>query len=398
MIRIHSESGKLLRVIDTDNEQVLFTKTYGFVTPSSLNQRVKLRKGSGLKERHVKPDFAFKVISGGLESQAGCETFKESAINWTLKTDHQLYKIDFVEKETELALPFLESKEQKRESGIWWQAPLIASIILLLSSIGFFHKSTNSEEAKQAETAPVVVTLDKPKTVEPITRPPPEPKVQKNQALDKNAIAKKALTQNLGFLKLLGRKDLKKAMGGLPTNVPEASAGAGPGGNEGSGGELLVGLGKGLRKTTVGNSGLAGLGGIGTKGAGGGLGGYGETDLGSGAGQSISAIPLAQDAKVEGGLDRSLIQATIMRYLSQVRACYEEGLKRRADMLGQVTMDFEINGQGGVNFSHVLRSSLSDRDVESCISNRMLTWKFPTPRGGVNVKVNYPFMLRPVRS
>lgn len=60
-------------------------------------------------------------------------------------------------------------------------------------------------------------------------------------------------------------------------------------------------------------------------------------------------------------------------------------------------MNFEVNGQGGVNYSRVLRSSLGDRDVESCISMRMLTWKFPTPKGGVNVKVSYPFMLRPMR-
>jgi hypothetical protein len=157
-------------------------------------------------------------------------------------------------------------------------------------------------------------------------------------------------------------------------------------------------MGQGLRKTTVGNTGMAGLGGIGTKGAGGGLGGYGETDYGSGAGRSISTVPLSQDATVEGGLDRSVISATIMRYLSQVRACYEEGLKNKPELIGQVTMNFEINGSGNLTFARVQRSSLGDRGVEQCISTRMMTWKFPTPKGGVNVKVSYPFMLRPVKS
>ena len=104
------------------------------------------------------------------------------------------------------------------------------------------------------------------------------------------------------------------------------------------------------------------------------------------------------EVRNKGGEARSQIQATIMRYLSQVRACYEEGLKRNQALIGQVTMNFEVNSTGALNFSRVQRSSLNDRPVEDCISAKMLNWKFPQPRGGVNVKVSYPLMLRPVKS
>ena len=36
----------------------------------------------------------------------------------------------------------------------------------------------------------------------------------------------------LGFMGLLGRKDLTKALGGAPTQLKDASPGAGPGGKE----------------------------------------------------------------------------------------------------------------------------------------------------------------------
>ncbi len=211
-------------------------------------------------------------------------------------------------------------------------------------------------------------------------------------------VAKRAISQNLGFLGLLGKKDLKKAVGGVPTKLNDVSPGAGPGGKEGSGGELLVGLGEGLKRTTVGNTGVAGLGGIGTRGAGGGAGGYGNSAIGSGEGKALSTVPLSQELVLEGGLDRSVVQATIAKYLSQVRACYEAGLQRNPGLGGQVTMNFEIGGGGDLNFANVERTSLNDKDVEGCISQRMMGWKFPKPRGGVNVKVSYPFVLRSIRS
>jgi hypothetical protein len=181
----------------------------------------------------------------------------------------------------------------------------------------------------------------------------------------------------------------------MPIALKDVSAGAGAGGKEGSGGETLVGLGAGVKRTTVGNSGVAGLGGIGTKGRGGGAGGYGDMMVGSGEGKGLTSLALSQDVTLEGGLDRSVIQATIAKYLSQVRACYESGLRKNAGLMGQVSMAFEINGQGDLNYSKVARSSLGNPEVEACISSKMLNWKFPKPTGGVNVKVAYPFMLRP---
>lgn len=77
-----------------------------------------------------------------------------------------------------------------------------------------------------------------------------------------------------------------------------------------------------------------------------------------------------------------------------MRACYETGLKKNPGLGGQVTMNFEINGAGDLNFAKVQKTSLDNAEVENCISQKMMTWKFPKPRGGVAVKVSYPFVLR----
>jgi hypothetical protein len=253
--------------------------------------------------------------------------------------------------------------------------------------------------SKQEEAPPQIIEQVEVKIVKEVQKPVavPEyvataPKVVQ-QIQDQKV--RRAVAENLGFLGILGRKDLTKVLGGAPTELKDASAGAGRG-KQGSGGELLMGMGEGVKRTTVGNSGVAGLGGVGTKGAGGGAGGYGTSMIGSGEGRALSTVPLSKDMILEGGLDRSVIQATIAKYLSQVRACYEDGLRSNPGITGLVAMDFQINGTGKLNYARVGKSSLGNSQVEGCIATRMMTWQFPKPLGGVAVKVNYPFLLRPV--
>jgi hypothetical protein len=268
----------------------------------------------------------------------------------------------------------------------------IMILVFLIPIIALMIPGTKKvEEAPILEPIAVQVKMEK---IKPVT-------VGINEMIPKDVKQakqmKRAIAQDLGFLGLLGRKDLTKAVGGAPI-LKDASAGAGAGGHEGSGGEYLMGIGQGLKRATVGNSGVAGLGGVGTKGAGGGAGGYGNSMIGSGDGKGLSTIALSNDIVLEGGLDRSVVQATIAKYMSQVRACYEQGLKRNSGLSGLVSMAFEINGGGAINYARVQKTSLGDKEVEDCISTRMLDWKFPQPRGGVNVKVNYPFSLRTARS
>jgi hypothetical protein len=224
------------------------------------------------------------------------------------------------------------------------------------------------------------------------------------KTLAKSGINHRAVQQNLGFLGLVGRKDLKNALGGAQTNL-NGTPGAGKGGKGGSGGEFLSGLGRGVRATTVGNTGVQGLGGVGNaKGMGGGLGGYGDVAIASGEGAGISSVAISNGngtgtgsgVGIDGGLDRHVIQATIAKYLSQVRACYEDRLRINPGLEGALNMDFEIGPSGKLNFSKVKSSSVGDPAVGSCVATKMMGWEFPKPRGGVNVKVNYPFALRPV--
>ncbi len=386
MITILSDSGRVLKVMPwEDGKRIGYHPLFGFVSESSFRERAQNRMRHGFAVRSIEFKFAFEMSGAQIANGANC-SLEIADSGWIVKAGPQSFNV--VRREADARALGLTSKEEKRDF-VWLWCTLAAALIPLVI---FLLPRT------EAPPAPVVIDQT---TVQ--LKQESKPPVQLKNALDKMPEVakqapetKRAIQQNLGFLGLLGRKDLSKAVGGAPTQLKDASAGAGAG-TQGSGGELLVGLGAGLKRTTVGNTGVQGLGGVGTKGAGGGLGGYGNSAIGSGEGSRLAANSLAREAAIEGGLDRAVIEATIAKYLSQVRACYEEGLRREPSLTGQVTMSFEIGGKGNMNFANVKATTLNDSRVESCIATRMLSWIFPEPRGHVNVRATHPFMLRPTQ-
>lgn len=199
----------------------------------------------------------------------------------------------------------------------------------------------------------------------------------------------------MGALGALGSLSKSSQNGGLNLNNVATSKGIGRGGTQGSGGMQSSIYGKGLVAAPLGAGQRAnGAGGYGTKGAGGGQAGYGQVSLVGSAGSFFQ--PVKSEALVEGGLDRNEIEAVILRHIGEIRYCYEQGLQTNPKLSGRVSMKFFIASSGMVSTANITNTSLHSKLVEGCITGRLKTWKFPNPRGGVVVKVNYPFVLRRV--
>lgn len=207
----------------------------------------------------------------------------------------------------------------------------------------------------------------------------------------------KVKVENVGALGVLGgMKTGSKNSAGFNMKALNDSRGtswngAGAGG---VGGMERAVPGSGLVASAMGQgSRIEGGGGYGTRGkAGGGRPGYGEMGMGGTAAAYFE--PVQEEALVEGGLSKDQIAAVINRHIGEVINCYEKGLQVKPGLSGRVGMKFNINGSGIVSSAGVSSSSLNSSQVESCITNRLRTWKFPKPVGGVNVKVQYPFVLK----
>ena len=207
-------------------------------------------------------------------------------------------------------------------------------------------------------------------------------------------VAKKRSVSRMGALGVLGSLKKSKQRGGLNLGAAQTSAGIGRGGGTaGSGGVQKSLYGKGLVAAPLGEGGnIRGGGGYGTKGKGGGRAGYGKLTMVGSAGNN--SIPLGTEAIIDGGLDRDAVARVMEANKGQVLFCYEQGLQADPGLAGRIALRFSIGSDGQVGTAAIAASTLNSKIVENCVLQRLKTWQFPIPKGGMEVKISYPYMLK----
>lgn len=178
-----------------------------------------------------------------------------------------------------------------------------------------------------------------------------------------------------------------------------AAAGVAADSGQASGRALGLGGGTSLDKLGGGGGGTGDktlkVGGLGTAGKGGGGTGYkgsGALSLGNIGNAEVGV--LEEETEVDGGLDKEAIARVIRSQLGQIRYCYERQLSANPDLYGKIMIKFTIGSAGSVVAQAIGNTSLNNAMVEGCILRRVAGWQFPTPKGGTNVLVTYPFLFK----
>ncbi len=99
-------------------------------------------------------------------------------------------------------------------------------------------------------------------------------------------------------------------------------------------------------------------------------------------------------AVIMGAIDRSVVDAYIKRNLAKIRWCYEKELAKSPNLFGRISITFIIGGNGSVSTSKVSRTTMKSEPVESCVASVIKQIRFPKPKGGGIVTVNYPFVFK----
>lgn len=101
------------------------------------------------------------------------------------------------------------------------------------------------------------------------------------------------------------------------------------------------------------------------------------------------------DAGHEGvtGTYMQITRRIVRAHLSEIRHCYDLGLKQDPALAGRIVVTFTISADGSVQAAEVASSDLSNETVSECVIARVQRWKFAKPRHGSAVVVNYPFIL-----
>ncbi len=99
-------------------------------------------------------------------------------------------------------------------------------------------------------------------------------------------------------------------------------------------------------------------------------------------------------ANVQEGLSKDEVGEVIHKHMKEVRYCYETAMMRVPDLEGKLVVAFTIGRAGSVKTSAVSSSTLPDSRLNDCILGRLAGWKFPQPKGGIDVAVTYPFLFK----
>ncbi|MBM4397372.1 MAG: TonB family protein, partial [Deltaproteobacteria bacterium] len=129
--------------------------------------------------------------------------------------------------------------------------------------------------------------------------------------------------------------------------------------------------------------------------------GGGEGGIGAGSpkikfrdGGAAAPVVYTGTYSVSGELDKDTVRRYIQTKMDQIKWCYQQEVQKNQDLAGQIVLQWTIAPTGKVVGARVASSSMNNQSVEQCISTRIGTWVFPSPKGGGAVKVTYPFIFR----
>jgi len=100
--------------------------------------------------------------------------------------------------------------------------------------------------------------------------------------------------------------------------------------------------------------------------------------------------PIEEEVRISEGLPLELIQMVVEENQIQLRYCYEIQLLKAPDLQGEVKSEWQISPEGVISQIQLASSVFEGSDFFSCLEKKMKSWKFPKPKGGVNVMVKYP--------
>ncbi|MGK5089511.1 AgmX/PglI C-terminal domain-containing protein [Bdellovibrionota bacterium FG-2] len=139
-----------------------------------------------------------------------------------------------------------------------------------------------------------------------------------------------------------------------------------------------------------------------------------ETLVGKGAGYRVGEVHRLEGqgnskieighalAIVDEGLSRDEVGKVIYSHLGEIRACYESAIIRNPGAEGKLVMNFFVTPSGGARSVSVspsssnmfVNNSRNDSGLEQCIARNLSAWRFPSPKGGTEVAVSYPFIFK----
>ena len=134
-----------------------------------------------------------------------------------------------------------------------------------------------------------------------------------------------------------------------------------------------------------------GISGVGTKGRSSGESSYG--DVGVGGKGRVNIEVGGSGASFVGTVDREAVRRVVRNIYSQIKSCYDRGLRANSDLEGKIVIHWEVTEKGRVTLASVKDAPKDLRNIAECVALRIKDQNFPEPPGGSVYEVDFPFMM-----
>jgi hypothetical protein len=120
---------------------------------------------------------------------------------------------------------------------------------------------------------------------------------------------------------------------------------------------------------------------------------------GGGGGTKLSSAALDAGAPraPEPGRSPADIKARVDAHRDQIQACYEEGLKRRPGLEGDLVVNWVVDPKGVMTKISIDtgKTQVVDDQVQECVMAVLKKIEFPPSPKGMESRATYPFKLKP---
>ncbi len=117
-----------------------------------------------------------------------------------------------------------------------------------------------------------------------------------------------------------------------------------------------------------------------------------------GAGGTLKSGPVPSirvgQTTTTGNLPPEIVQRIVRQNLGRLRLCYENGLRSKPALGGEIVVHFTIGADGSVRAVSEKSATLKDAAMSQCVSRVFKSLSFPAPEGGT-VDVLYPITFAP---
>lgn len=118
----------------------------------------------------------------------------------------------------------------------------------------------------------------------------------------------------------------------------------------------------------------------------------------AGGGQAGYALvyPIEETLRVEGGLDEAAIREKIIRGRFEMQKCYQQQLKLKPSLAGELALQFTVSSSGNVLVALARQNTVNGPELEQCVLKQIKSWTFERKPDSKDAVVKFDVLFAPL--